>query len=69
MFTFSMKIFFADNVDKSALQSLFNEYDGDKDGSINVDELEALLVKLGVAPLVDPAKRGSASKDTTKTDA
>jgi isocitrate dehydrogenase len=56
------------NVDKEALQCLFNDYDTDKDGSISVDELEALLVKLGVAPMVDPSKRGSASTDTTKTD-
>lgn len=51
------------NVDKSALRALFNDFDTNKDGAITVEELEALLVKLGVAPLVDPTKRGSASND------
>lgn len=46
-----------------ALQALFNEYDLDRDGSIKLEELEAMLVKLGVAPMVDPTKRGSASND------
>lgn len=50
-----------------ALQTLFNDYDTNKDGSISVEELEAMLVKLGVAPLVDPSKRGSASKDRAST--
>eukprot|EP01039_Chlorochromonas_danica_P014513 gene14513-16958_t len=51
------------NVDKSALRALFNDFDTNKDGAITVEELEALLVKLGVAPLVDVTKRGSASND------
>ena len=50
----------ADEVDKAALQQLFDEYDTDKSGSITVNELEQMLVKLGVAPLVDPISRGSA---------
>lgn len=51
------------NVDQTALQELFAEYDKDKDGAINISELESMLVKLGVAPMVDPSKRGSASLD------
>jgi isocitrate dehydrogenase len=51
------------NVDTVKLKALFDEYDVDRDGSINLNELEAMLVKLGVAPLVDPLKRGSASSD------
>ena len=30
------------------------------------DEFELLLAKIGVAPLKDPLKRGSASKDVVK---
>ncbi len=52
-----------DDVDRKALQILFDEHDGDKDGKIAVNELEAMLVKLGVAPMVDVKKRGSASAD------
>ena len=50
-------------MDQVKLQELFNEYDGNKDGKLEIKELEALLVKLGVAPMVDPLKRGSASTD------
>ena len=35
-------------------------------GSITLDEFELLLAKIGVAPLKDPLKRGSASKDVVK---
>ena len=52
-----------DNVDKSALQVLFNDYDTDRDGFITANQLEQMLVKLGVAPLVDPQKRPNASVD------
>lgn len=51
------------NIDTVKLKALFDECDIDRDGSINLKELEAMLVKLGVAPLVDPLKRGSASSD------
>ncbi len=56
-------LFLIDNVDKAALQVLFNEYDVDRDGYITAGELEQMLVKLGVAPMIDPLKRGSASAD------
>ena len=42
------------------MQRLFDEHDTNKDGSITVDELESMLVKLGVAPLVDPLKKRNA---------
>lgn len=48
-----------DNVDRHALEELFKEHDGDNDGMINIDELENILVKFGVAPLVDPSKKVS----------
>jgi len=35
-------------------------------GTITLDEFELLLAKIGVAPLKDPLKRGSASKDVVK---
>jgi hypothetical protein len=34
-----------------------------KDGRIDIKEVEAMLVKLGVAPMIDPMKKGSASLD------
>jgi hypothetical protein len=53
----------ADNIDRDRLQCLFDEYDVDKDGAITVAELEKMLVTLGVAPLKEMSKRGSASSD------
>lgn len=53
-------------VDKNKLQELFNSFDQDGNGYISVDELEEMLVDLSVAPLKDPNKRSSASKDKIK---
>ena len=52
-----------DNIDRSALVELFDEYDKDGSGKISIDELELILAKFGVAPLKDPLKKSSASKD------
>jgi Ca2+-binding EF-hand superfamily protein len=57
--------FSSDQVDREALASLFKEYDSGS-GSVTLDGLESMLAKLGVAPLKDPLKRGSASIDTEK---
>lgn len=38
------------DVDKSALQDLFDSFDSNKDGNLDVAELEQLLIKLNVAP-------------------
>lgn len=51
------------NVDRKALEVIFNEFDTDKTGNISIEELEVLLVKLGVAPLSDVTKVSSASSD------
>ncbi len=51
------------DVDRTALQNLFNEFDKNKNGTLNIDELEEMLATLGIAPMKDPAKRGSASSD------
>lgn len=51
------------NVDRSVLEKLFAEYDTENKGSIGVDALEDMLAKLGVAPMKDPLRRGSASLD------
>ena len=56
------------NVDKSRLKELFTEFDKNKNGAITLDELETMLVKLGVAPMADPMKRGSASSDKKSSD-
>lgn len=45
------------NVDRAALQHLFDTYDKDKNGSINLDELEEMLATMGVAPMLDPSKK------------
>lgn len=54
-------------MDRHALEELFNEYDLDKDGVITVNELESMLVKLGVAPLVDPLKKTSMKEEKSET--
>jgi isocitrate dehydrogenase len=54
------------NVDRNALEELFAEFDKDKNGSISMDELEAMLIKLAVAPVKDAQKIGSASSDKVK---
>ena len=54
------------NVDRSKLKEMFAEYDSDKSGTLTFDELETMLVKLGVAPMADPEKRGSASSDKAR---
>ena len=51
------------DVDRDALKELFDSYDQDKNGAIGLDELEEMLVAMSVAPLKDPSKRSSASKD------
>jgi Ca2+-binding EF-hand superfamily protein len=56
-------MFHADNIDRVKLQCLFDEHDTDKNGHIGVNELEKLLVKLGVAPLTEVNKLNSASSD------
>lgn len=42
---------------------MFQEYDKEKKGAIGLEELELMLINMGVAPLKDPLKRGSASID------
>ena len=40
----------SDDVDKEAVQQMFDEYDSAKTGFINVGDLERLLVDRGLAP-------------------
>ena len=56
------------NVDKEALQQIFSKYDTDGSGKIDINELEEMLVAMGLAPMSDPSKRGSASSDKAKED-
>ena len=52
-----------DNIDREKLQALFDDYDVDKDGVISLNEVEKMLVTLGVAPLKEISKLSSASSD------
>lgn len=49
------------NIDRVSLQATFQEYDTEKKGTITFDALELILTKLGVAPLVDPTSKPTAS--------
>ena len=40
-------------VDPLAIKAMFQEYDLDGSGSIDFDEFQSMLVKLGVAPMKD----------------
>jgi len=64
--SFSPPLFLVDNIDRKKLQCLFDEYDTNKDGSISVLEVERMLADLGVAPLTEVSKLGSASSDKPK---
>jgi len=44
------------NVDKDAVQAMFQKYDKDKSGTIDFDEFARMLVKLGVAPISKDVK-------------
>ncbi len=52
----------SDDVDKEAVQQMFDEYDSAKTGFINVDDLERLLVDRGLAP-TKKTSRGSSIRD------
>lgn len=56
------------NVDRDALRKIVDDFDEDRDGRLTVAEVEKMLVQLGVAPLKDPQKRGSASVDKLAID-
>ena len=44
------------SVDTEALNSMFSRYDIDGNGTIDVDEFEAMMVDLGVAPVTSRAE-------------
>jgi isocitrate dehydrogenase len=50
------------DVDRKVLEQMFKEYDRNQDGALTIDEVEVMLTKLGVAPLVDPAKKRTATE-------
>jgi len=52
----------SDDVDKEAVQQMFDEYDSAKTGFINVEDLERLLVDRGLAP-TKKTIRGSSIRD------
>ena len=52
-----------ENLDQQAIEGLFRKYDADGSGSIGLEAFTAMMVKLGLAPAIDPAKRSSASLD------
>ena len=55
------------DIDKEAIQAMFDEYDVNKSGTITVDELEKLLVDRGIAPKKQVA-RGSSAKEKVNAD-
>lgn len=50
------------DVDRKVLEQMFREYDRNQDGALTIDEVEVMLTKLGVAPLVDPGKKRTATE-------
>jgi Ca2+-binding EF-hand superfamily protein len=52
-----------DDVDRDRIAEVFKEFDTENSGAINLERLELMLAKLGVAPVKDPLKKSSASKD------
>eukprot|EP00755_Sulcionema_specki_P005935 Sspe_Gene.5055::Locus_1660_Transcript_1_1_Confidence_1.000_Length_1771::g.5055::m.5055 len=48
-------------VDSSAVKNMFDQYDLNGDGTIDAEEFEAMLVKLGVAPLLNVKAREQAA--------
>ena len=55
-----------ENVDREAVKEIFEKYDLDRTGKLSLEEVEIMLDQMGVAPLIDPTKRSSASSDKTK---
>lgn len=56
------------NVDREALEKMFREFDTDNNGAISIDELEIMLTKLGVAPVLDPKKKGTTKDSVIKVN-
>lgn len=50
------------NVDKSAVEDMFQRFDVNKTGTIDFDEFAKMVVKLGVAPLKNIANTNENSK-------
>merc|ERR1712070_1180311 len=50
------------NVDRKAVLDMFQKYDSNKTGSIDMDEFAKMLVKLGVAPLKGDGKDNENAK-------
>ena len=46
-----------DNVDFEAIKGMFDLYDVDKNGSIDVEEFSEMIIKLGVAPKLGGKKK------------
>lgn len=55
------------DVDRSKLEELFKMYDHDKKGMISMDDLEVMLVQLGVAPMKDLNRKNSAKDKVAAT--
>merc|ERR1712072_75566 len=48
-----------DNVDFEAIKGMFDLYDVDNNGTIDVDEFSEMIIKLGVAPKLKDEKKKS----------
>eukprot|EP00756_Hemistasia_phaeocysticola_P046963 Hpha_TRINITY_DN2082_c0_g1::TRINITY_DN2082_c0_g1_i1::g.82987::m.82987 len=48
---------YTSNVDKDKIKQMFDNYDTDGNGQIDLDEFEAMMIKLGVAPMIKSANK------------
>jgi hypothetical protein len=50
-------------VDENAVQEMFNQYDTDGNGAIDLKEFTEFMVKMGVAPMRDAGKKEGKESD------
>lgn len=46
-----------ENVDRRRLKEIFDEFDTNKNGAIDINEFEDMMISLGIAPKIDPNKK------------
>jgi len=58
----------ADRVDTRKLEAMFAEFDTNGDGDISIDEFKEMMIKLGLAPLKEPARASSSRAKHDEAD-